>query len=79
MGKKIYSERAKYRLRIAAGFLRSQGRGLNFSRAEFYECIQQLLANLPETQRQQLKSLTDWVEAYDGRPVCVTDIKYLKK
>jgi hypothetical protein len=59
------SERAKHRLKIAAGLLRGMGRKLDFPRDQFYERIQQELAALGEDERATLKELTDWVEAYD--------------
>lgn len=59
------SKRAKHRLKIAAGLLRGMGRKLDFPRDQFYERIQQELARLPNDQRQHLKELADWVEAYD--------------
>lgn len=59
------SERAKHRLKIAAGLLRGMGRKLDFPRDEFYERIQAELAALPDAERDHLKQLTDWVEQYD--------------
>lgn len=59
------SERAKHRLKIAAGLLRGMGRKLDFPRDQFYERIQQELAGLTDDERRHLKELADWVEAYD--------------
>lgn len=65
MSARPLSERAKHRLKIAAGLLRGMGRKLDYPRDQFYERIQQELAALSEDERQNLKELTDWVEAYD--------------
>lgn len=62
------SERAKRRLKIAAGLLRGGGRrkrDLGLSRERFYEDIQALISGLTPEERSTLKELTDWVEAYD--------------
>lgn len=64
----VLSERAKKRLKIAAGLLRGGGRrarDLGLSRDGFYEGIQSLISTLSDDERKNLKELTDWVEAYD--------------
>lgn len=66
MEKKVLSERAKQRLRIAAGFLRSSGYKLDFPRNQFYEEIQEMLNNLTPEYQSTLKELVDWVEQYDN-------------
>jgi hypothetical protein len=62
---KQLSERAKRRLRIAAGFLRGQGTRINCPREEFYDYIQTLLGALHHERHATLKALVDWVEDYD--------------
>ena len=59
------SERAKRRLQIAAAMLRSQGVRLDVPRNAFYDAIQKLLWDLPVEQRVELRTLVDWVEAYE--------------
>jgi hypothetical protein len=66
---KPLSERAKHRLKIAAGLLRGSGTKLDFPRDQFYEKIQNVLAALPDEQQRKLKSLVDWVEDYDRADV----------
>lgn len=66
---KVLSERAKKRLKIAAGLLRGSGRrprDLALSRERFYEDLQALINALPPDERQALKDCTDWVEALDN-------------
>ena len=65
MEKKALSERAKHRLRIAAGLLRTEGIKLDCTREQFYEKIQESLADLPADRQASLKVLVDWVEDYD--------------
>ena len=60
-------DRAKKRLRIAAGLLRGPGRRpreLAVSRENFYEDLQKIIAELPEDERAALKDAADWVESY---------------
>lgn len=66
---KVLGDRAKKRLRIAAGLLRGSGkrpRDLGLSRENFYPDLQVLIANLADDERTLLKECTDWVEAYDN-------------
>lgn len=62
---KALSDRAKHRLRLAAGFLRTEGHKLDCPRDQFYEKIQEVLGGLSDAHQKALKSLVDWVEAYD--------------
>ena len=69
MTKHSLSDRAKHRLRIAAGLLRGTGkkkRDLNLSRENFYQEIQILIENLSDDDKKNLKENTDWVESYDN-------------
>lgn len=68
---KPLSERAKHRLRLAAGLLRGTGPGskdLGLSRDGFYDGVQSLIASLPMERQTELKELVDWVESYDNAP-----------
>ncbi|MFP3709697.1 hypothetical protein SB783_37420 [Paraburkholderia sp. SIMBA_009] len=56
------SERAKKRLRIAAGFLRA--RGIEFPKeGDFYGTVLRALDEQPD--KGNLRELVDWVEQYD--------------
>lgn len=56
------SERAKKRLRIAAGFLRA--RGFDFPKeGDFYGSVLRALAE--QSDKDELRELVDWVEQYD--------------
>lgn len=62
MGYQILTDRAKQRLQIAAGFLRR--RGIQFPKdGDFYGAVLKALDEQPD--KSELKSLVDWVEAYD--------------
>ena len=59
---KHLNDRAKYRLRVAAQLLRQQG--LSFpANGDFYGQVLAALEAQPD--RQTIKELVDWVEAYD--------------
>jgi hypothetical protein len=60
------SERAKHRYKIAAGFLRSEGRMPKVSRGDFYDEIGKVIDSLSDDEKQKLKSNVDWVESYDN-------------
>jgi hypothetical protein len=59
--------RAKYRLRLAAGLLRAEGHRFEIPRDQFYEHIALVLERLPEPDRNRLKGLVDWIEAFDPK------------
>lgn len=63
---KELSDRAKLRLRLAAGLLRGMGKKLDMPRTEFYSSLQKILADLESTERDKLKGLTDWLEDYSN-------------
>lgn len=62
---KPLGERAKRRLRLAAGLMRANGRGIDASRAEFYAVIQTELKKLDPRDADALRALVDWVEDYE--------------
>lgn len=67
---KELSDRAKLRLRLAAGLLRGNGMKFDMPRNEFYPAIQKILGDLEGTEKQRLKDLTDWLEDYvNNEPV----------
>ncbi|MGQ3054708.1 MAG: hypothetical protein ACT6S0_23220 [Roseateles sp.] len=66
MSAKALPERAKHRLRLAAGLLRSEGHTFDVPRDEFYDQVQKALAGLSAERQARLKSLVDWVEVYDN-------------
>ncbi|QQC67878.1 hypothetical protein [Paraburkholderia ginsengisoli] len=60
---KPLSERAKKRLRIAAGLLRKQG--VRFAKdGDFYGLVMKAIES--HAAKDQLRELVDWVEAYDA-------------
>lgn len=65
MEKRALSDRAKHRLRLAAGLLRSEGVSFDCPRDQFYDKIQEVLAGLPAARQAALRELVDWVEDYD--------------
>ncbi len=67
--KKALSDRAKLRLRLAAGLLRSEGVKFDCPRDQFYEKIQEVLAGLPAERQAALRELVDWVEDYERAEV----------
>jgi hypothetical protein len=79
---RVLSERAKKRLKIAAGLLRGSGRrprNLELSRERFYEDLQALINALPPDERLALKECTDWVEAYDNESERHTELADMKR
>ena len=59
------SARAKLRLRLLAGLLRSGGQKFDMRRERFYDEIQAAAAALPPDRQAHLKSLVDWLEEYE--------------
>ncbi len=57
------NERSKYRLRVAYGLLNRKA--CKSATTEEYEQIQLRISQLPELQREDLRALVDWVEAFD--------------
>ncbi|MGE4125483.1 MAG: hypothetical protein AB7E59_09515 [Pusillimonas sp.] len=61
-----FTDRAKLRLRLAAGLIGGEGRTLKLDRANFYpEMIKVIEAQTPE-QREYIKGLVDWLEDYEN-------------
>jgi hypothetical protein len=59
----MLGERARKRLRLAATFLRQ--RGLSFPKqGDFYRQVLAALEEQPD--RERVRELVDWVEAYDN-------------
>lgn len=64
MGFQALTDRAKSRLRIAAGFLRRRGIRFGIDKdGDFYGAVLKALDEQPD--KDELRSLVDWVEAYD--------------
>lgn len=59
------SWRGKYRLRLAAALLRSQGRRFDLPRDQFYAHLAREIDQLTANERERLKALVDWVEQFD--------------
>lgn len=63
MSPKPLTDRAKARLKIAAGFLRQ--RGVQFPKTgDFYGLVIKSLNEQPD--RDELRGIVDWVEEYDA-------------
>jgi len=62
---KPLTERAKQRLRLLAGLLRTRGQKFDMPRDQFYDEIQAAEAALPKERQSELKSLVDWLEDYE--------------
>lgn len=60
-----FTERAKYRLRVAAAFVRAGGVQLDVPREQFYPAMTMYLQTLTDDRREWLRGLVDWVEDYD--------------
>lgn len=58
-------ERAKHRLRLAAGLLRGVGYRFECPRSQFYAVIASAVAELSPEARERLRSDVDWLEAYE--------------
>lgn len=62
---RILSERTKYRLRLVAKLFKSYRRSFNESSGTFYDDVLAAIEALEETDRQKLRELVDWIEAFD--------------
>lgn len=58
-------ERAKHRLRLAAGLLRGSGYRFDCPRAQFYDVVGAVVRELATEARAKLRADVDWLEAYE--------------
>lgn len=58
-------ERAKHRLRLAAGLLRGSGYRFDCPRAQFYDVVGVVVRELAPEAMARLRSDVDWLEAYE--------------
>ena len=58
------NERARNRLKLAAGFLRKEG--YKFDDGPFYDKVIETIASLPAERKNRLQELVDWVEQFEG-------------
>lgn len=58
-------ERAKHRLRLAAGLLRGSGYRFDCPRAQFYDVVIEAVNALSPEAKVRLRSDVDWLEAYE--------------
>lgn len=58
-------ERAKRRLRLAAGLLRGSGYRFDCPRAQFYDVVGVVVRELAPEAMARLRSDVDWLEAYE--------------
>ncbi|SFU33980.1 hypothetical protein SAMN05216339_101420 [Nitrosomonas eutropha] len=61
-----FTDRAKLRLRLAAGLIGGQGRTLKLDRANFYPEMLEVIERQTPEQREYIKSLVDWLEDYEN-------------
>jgi len=61
-----FSDRAKLRLRLAAGLIGGQGRTLKLDRANFYPEMLEVIKRQTPEQRDSIKNLVDWLEDYEN-------------
>jgi hypothetical protein len=59
------SDRAKRRLQLLAGLLRSSGMRLDMPREQFYEEVQKTVGGLSAERQAELKAMVDWLEDYE--------------
>lgn len=59
------SERAKLRLRLGAGMLRTEGHSFKDKEIDFYDQVLALLNSFSTEEQARWKELIDWVEAYE--------------
>ncbi len=63
---KILSDRAKLRLRLAAGLIGGPNKTLKLDRKNFYPQIIEILAKMPNEEQEKLKEFVDWLEDYEN-------------
>lgn len=61
-----FTDRAKLRLRLAAGLIGGEGRTLKLDRANFYPEMLKVIEEQNAEQREQIKQLVDWLEDYEN-------------
>jgi hypothetical protein len=59
------SDRAKRRLQLLAGLLRSGGMTFDVPRDRFYDEVQKAAAGLSVERQAELKELVNWLEDYE--------------
>lgn len=59
----MISDRGKYRLRLAARFLRQEGH--RFDGANFYTMVIKAISGLDQEAHEHLRGLIDWIEEYE--------------
>ncbi len=61
-----FTDRAKLRLRLAAGLIGGQGRMLKLDRTNFYPEMLEVIERQTPEQRDSIKTLVDWLEDYEN-------------
>ncbi|BBL36003.1 hypothetical protein Nstercoris_02282 (plasmid) [Nitrosomonas stercoris] len=61
-----FTERAKLRLRLAAGLIGGRERTLKLNRANFYPEMLEVIKRQTPERREYIKSLVDWLEDYEN-------------
>lgn len=60
-----FTERAKLRLRLAAGLIGGTERTLKLNRANFYTEMLKIVKGLAPERRNNIRELVDWLEDYE--------------
>lgn len=60
-----FNERAKLRLRLAAGLIGGEGRTLKLDRTNFYPEMLKVIESQTPAERERVKGLVDWLEDYE--------------
>jgi len=61
-----FSDRAKLRLRLAAGLIGGEGHTLKLDRTNFYPEMIRVIEQQPPEERERIKELVDWLEDYEN-------------
>lgn len=61
------SDRAKHRLRLAAGFMRKAG--YSFEEGNFYMAVLSGIRGMGTKEQETLRGQVDWVEAYEKKEI----------
>jgi len=62
----VLNDRAKLRLRLAAGLIGGPEKTLKLDRKNFYPQMLDLLAKMPQDEQIKIKELVDWLEDFEN-------------
>lgn len=61
----VLSDRAKLRLRLAAGLISGPKKTLKLDRKNFYPQMLEVLRKMSAAEQAEIKELVDWLEDYE--------------